>query len=121
MDVHVQISFEVNCGTTVSIDVGECVNGTTTRTGIEEHSWGRRFRVVHFDKMVPSGSFIRLRTRPNTPFTEVVNCGLGFEMEGAYPYASKLLRVIVDHKTIGDFVLPMNEIPFDTDIVFGIP
>jgi hypothetical protein len=69
---HVRICFRVNSISTLRIQQG-CLaktnyttySGTTCNvvyeTGITEDSWGRRCRLVTFDRKVPTDSFIRLR------------------------------------------------------------
>jgi len=51
-------------------------------SGVKENSWGRRTRVVNFDRVLQSGSFIRILTCSNGPCTADINCGLGVAKAG---------------------------------------
>jgi len=120
--VHVDICFEVNADTTVAIEVScpkKCVAGGTGTdpysieyptgfSGITENSWGRRTRVINFNRFVQSGSFIRILTCSNGACTSGADCGLGVEdtTPGAIPFpdAPKLLKFVVDGLNINGYL-----------------
>lgn len=119
---HVRICFRVNNNTQVKIQQGclvtthevaplgartECV--VDYRSGVTEDSWGRKCRVIYWDRFVPTDSFIRLRICAsdscdggcsnddiNASGQVIPNALINFEIDGV-KIINTLQAILVDH------------------------
>jgi hypothetical protein len=104
---HVRVCVLVNKNSQVQIQQG-CFLGYSSETsdatcdvsysnGIVEDSWGKKFRVVSFDRYVESGTFLQLSVCALAGVcTAGTDCGLGPLVDTKYPSANKLLKFEID-------------------------
>lgn len=111
----VNICFRVVCGTCVQINQGCLVTETPGTNsdisdctidwtwGTVESSWGRKCRVINWNRTVPSNSFIRIRICPCNPCS--TGCGISGDSDLSGGVASNgLVKFQVDGQDYVNFL-----------------